>query len=197
MTAVASMTTVSVIYLNDTLKLDSTEVVIFFVATLAASVPGAHCGRLITAKSNPNTSWKISFIFLFVSVTVGIFVLEEIAKTYSYIWGVFLGLGLGWFYATENLFFSMCLPNGQEAEFAGFFVYCSQILVWLPPMLFTISMESGLEQKYGLMITASFLLIATGILMCTGSWDEIIEDASLGLAAIAEAGGLRANSPNV
>eukprot|EP00535_Pseudo-nitzschia_heimii_P003535 CAMPEP_0197185704 /NCGR_PEP_ID=MMETSP1423-20130617/12484_1 /TAXON_ID=476441 /ORGANISM="Pseudo-nitzschia heimii, Strain UNC1101" /LENGTH=492 /DNA_ID=CAMNT_0042636837 /DNA_START=91 /DNA_END=1569 /DNA_ORIENTATION=- len=193
----ASMTTISVIYLNDTLKLDPIQVSIFFLVTLVSCVPGAHFGRLITTKSNPNTSWKINLVYLFVVTTGGLFVVENIPKDYSYIFSFFIGIGLGWFYATENLFFSMCLPNGQEAEFAGFFVYCTQILVWLPPLLFTISLESGLEQKYGLIVASTFFLLAAGVLMFAASWDEIVEEASSGLLAIREVGGSRTHSPDL
>lgn len=186
--AAAAITTISVIYLNDTLKFKATEVIYFFFITLVACPPGAHFGRFVTVKSNPNTSWKISMMYLFVVLTIGVLVLEGVAKIYSFIWGFFVGIGLGWFYATENLFFSMCLPKGQEAEFAGFFVYCTQILVWLPPLIFSIVIESGLEQKFGLMVTTTFFLVAVGILMFTASWEEIVEDASSGVLAIAKAG---------
>ena len=34
------------------------------------------------------------------------------------------------------------MPKGQEAEFAGFALFCSQILGWLPPLVFTLMNEN-------------------------------------------------------
>ena len=126
-------------------------------------------------------------IFLFIVLMIGALVLEVVPSYCSYIWGFFVGLGLGWFYPTENLFFSMCLPKGQEAELAGFFVYCSQILSWLPPLIFTLLVEVNVSQKYGVIVVSTFFLVAVGLLMCTCSWDEIVEETNSGAAAAAAA----------
>lgn len=79
-----------------------------------------------------------------------------------------------WFYPTENLFFSLCLPPGQEAELTGFFVYCTQILVWLPPLLFSILIEAGVSQQVGLISLVVFFIIAFGFLSLVAPWDEVI-----------------------
>ena len=169
--------------------MNSTEIGIFFLVTLVGTLPGTQIAWRLTRKFNPNTSWKISMIFQFIVLTIGAFVLElEGVPSYcSYIWGFFVGLGLGWFYPTESLFFSMCLPKGQEAELAGFFVYCTQILSWLPPLLFTLLMEVNVPQKYGIMVVSTFFLVAVGLLMFTCSWDEIVQEVNSGAAAVAAA----------
>merc|ERR1712224_807908 len=117
-------------------------------------------------------------------MAIGAFVLDalkvELAKSVSYAWAVFIGLGLGWFYPTGNLFFSMCLPKGQEAEFAGFWVYCSQILAWLGPLLFSLLVTYDVEQKYGVAVVASGFLIGCRFLTFTGTWDEILLEAEYG-----------------
>jgi hypothetical protein len=71
----------------------------------------------------------------------------------------------------------MCLPRGQEAELAGFYVYCTQILGWLPPLLFTICVQSDIPQKYGVIITAFGFVVSVLLLSCTGSWEEIVAEA--------------------
>ena len=167
--------------------MNSTDVGIFFLVTLVGTLPGTQIAFSVTRKSNPNTSWKLSMIFLFIVLMIGALVLEEVHSYFAYIWGFFVGLGLGWFYPTENLFFSMCLPKGQEAELAGFYVYCSQILSWLPPLLFTLLVEANVAQKYGVIVVSTFFLVAVLLLMFTSSWDEIVEEASSGAAAAAAA----------
>jgi undecaprenyl pyrophosphate phosphatase UppP len=82
-----------------------------------------------------------------------------------------------WFYPTENLFFSLCLPKGKETELSGFFVYCSQILVWLPPLVFTLLVNADIDQKWGLMSIVVFFFIAIGILMMVAPWEEVLKES--------------------
>jgi len=177
----AAITSVSVVYLNDTLQLSGTEVGIFFLVTLLFTLPGTQVGAFVTRRTNPNTSWKLSMIFLLLILIIGALALEELdegMKSVSYVWAAFVGVALGWFYPTENLFFSMCLPKGQEAELAGFFVYCTQILGWLPPLLFSILVEANVNQKYGVIVTSLGFLVATVILSFTKPWPDIVKEVA-------------------
>jgi len=82
------------------------------------------------------------------------------------------------------MFFSFVNPKGSEAEIAGFRVYCSAILLWLPPLLFSILVEQGAGANLGLTVTASFPLIAAFLLrFCAGSWEEILAESGRGEAA--------------
>jgi len=185
----SALVTLSVVYLGDSLKLTGGEIGIFFLITLVATVPGTVISFKVTSKTNPNTSWKIANVNLFVTTMIGCLVLEGLPKYCAYIWSFFMGLGLGWFYPTENLFFSMITPKGQEAEMAGFYVYCTVILSWLPPLVFTLLMEVNLPQKHGVILVGVFFLVAAACLMFAGSWDEIIEETTSGALAAAEAAG--------
>lgn len=119
--------------------------------------------------------------YIFSVLTIGALTLELAPRYCAFIWAAFVGVGLGWFYATEPLFFSMILPVGQEAEMSGFYNFVSQILAWLPPLIFTAATEARVAQKYSIVITSSFFLIAVAILMCSGTWEEILEEAKNGV----------------
>jgi MFS-type transporter involved in bile tolerance (Atg22 family) len=175
----AATTNLAVIYLSDTVGLNGTQIGIFFLVALFCTIPGAWIGSKITHRTNPNTSWKLCQLTLAAATIVGAMFLEDIKgpKELSYIWAACIGLLLGWFYPTENLFFSMCLPKGQEAELAGFFVYCTQILGWLPPLLFSILVQAGVAQKWGVVVTSFGYVVAVLFLSCTGSWEEILDEA--------------------
>mmetsp|Transcript_44967 Transcript_44967/g.109217 ORF Transcript_44967/g.109217 Transcript_44967/m.109217 type:complete len:673 (-) Transcript_44967:2423-4441(-) len=226
----AAITSVSVVYLNDTVGLSVSQIAIFFLIALIFTIPGSWLGRVVTSYTkNPNTSWKLSQLCLMIILFIGALTLnsEMKIKELSYIWGAAVGCMLGWFYPTENckfinrflcisvvasvsfawyrfhpfssihlfvssdtdghqlairtvhtVFFSMCLPKGQEAELSGFFVYCTQILGWLPPLLFSIMNENGIDQKYGVIITTFGFVVSIALLSCTASWDEIVEEAN-------------------
>ncbi|KAG7340011.1 vacuole effluxer Atg22 like protein [Nitzschia inconspicua] len=180
--SVSTITNVSIIYLTDVVGLSITQIGIFFLLALLGSIPGTNprtYSCIIAHKTNPNTSWKLSLIFFMVTSVIGAFAFDDMKapKELSYIWGTSLGILLGWFISMESLFFSMCLPQGQEAEMAGFFIYCSQILTWVPALIFTVLVQSNVHQKYGIISTSFGFLIALLFLSCTGTWDEILAEA--------------------
>merc|ERR1712232_659049 len=175
-----AFTVMGVLYLNETLKMGGAEVGLASLVLLLSTVPGPKLGEFITKKTNPNTSFKLYMVSVVIFTAAASFVLDSPErKNFAYLWAVFWGISLGWFYPTENVFFAMSLPQGQEAELAGFFIYCTQIIVWFPPMLFTWLNESGLNQKWGLMSMNNFFLIAIGLLTRIKPWDEVIKEAKI------------------
>ncbi|KAI2497164.1 Vacuole effluxer Atg22-like protein [Fragilaria crotonensis] len=104
--------------------------------------------------------------FIIVVATFGALILKEGLEMIAYVWGFVVGNGLhqGWFYPTQNLCFSMLLPRGQEAELSGFYVYCTQILGWLPPLIFSVMVESNIDQKFGILAVQSFFGVAIVLL---------------------------------
>ena len=172
-----TFTLVAVVFLDESLGFTSSEVGIFFLFALFAMIPGGKLGAVVTRYTNPNTSWRLSLLTM---VGLGIFgglaLTKENGKTLGYAWGFLVGLDLGWFYPTENLFFSMIIPKGQEAELSGFFVYCTQIIGWLPPLMFSIMVEKNIKQGHGVIVISMFAVIAVILLSCAASWPEIVAD---------------------
>lgn len=101
----AAITSVSVVYLNDTVGLDTSQIGVFFLIALVTAIPGAKMGSIITSYlQNPNTSWKLCQSCIVLTMIIGAFALEGITiKELSYIWAAVVGIFLGWFYQTENL----------------------------------------------------------------------------------------------
>lgn len=183
--SVGALTTVSVVYLSSEVGLNATDISLFFFVVLVGTLPGSFFAKMISKRINPNTSWQLSMVTLFFVMVIGAFTLGDAPHKYlSLIWGFFVGLVLGWFYPTENLFFSCILPKGQEAEIAGFRMYCAMILSWLPPLVFSILIENGVDAKWGMTFMASFILVAASLLRFgAGTWEEIlIESQRSGLA---------------
>jgi MFS-type transporter involved in bile tolerance (Atg22 family) len=177
--AVNSFTVVSVVYLDEHLGLSGTEIAIFFVVTLIASLPGARMGAWITHKINPSRSYRLVMLCLIVVTMIGSVLADVTNKYVAYGWAVATGVLLGWFYPVEGLYFSMALPKSQETEFSGFYVYSTQILGWAPPLLFAGLVELDISQTYGVWSIALFLVIAIGILSCAAPWSEILVESKL------------------
>ena len=95
--SVGALTTLSVVYLNDVVGLNTTDVNFFFLVVLIGTIPGALLAPQVTKRSNPNVAWQISMVCLFITITVGAFTLGSTPdKYFSFIWGFFVGFSLGW-----------------------------------------------------------------------------------------------------
>jgi len=171
-----SFTTVANTYLIEALGMGGTEIALFFLVSLVFALPGSVWARFITSRTNPNFSWKLSMLFLILAGSGGPFVLDTISniKWAAYVWAALMGLGLGWFYPNENVFFSMIVSPTQGAELSGFYVWCSQILNWLPPLIFGLMYQNGLKQKWGILVLSGFHLIAIGICFLQDPWKELV-----------------------
>jgi MFS-type transporter involved in bile tolerance (Atg22 family) len=175
--AANGLTTASVVYLNDQLKMSGTEIGIMLFVVLLAMVPGGLVFHCIAHHTDPNTSLCFSLLMLFGLCVVGALNLTpEIVFPWVFIWGAGLGLMLGCYYPSIKMFLSFVVPHGQEAEVTGFFVYCSQILVWLPPLIFSILVEMNVDQKFGVIAIGSFGLVSIVFFQMAAPFNEILDE---------------------
>ncbi len=65
----------------------------------------------------------------------------------------------------------MIIPEGQESELAGFFLYCTQILSWLPPLLFTFMNEADINLSWGGVHLNAYLLAGLICFLFLPKWD--------------------------
>jgi len=160
------------------LKFSGSEIGIIFLIALIGTLPGSKIADKISKKTNPVTSFKGSLLFFSAVTVAGAFVLNgPEMKNVAYFFALLWGVCLGWFYPTANLIFSLSLPKGQESELTGFWMYSSQIIVWLPPLIFTLMNESGVHMKYGMVSLIIFFLIGLFFLCLMAPWSIIREGA--------------------
>jgi len=173
-----AFTTVSITFLTEILKFSGTEVGLTFFIALIGTLPGSAIATLVSKKTNPITSFKCLLLFFSAVTVAGAFVLHgPEMKMVAYFFALLWGVCLGWFYPTAALIFSLSLPKGQESELTGFWIYSSQIVVWLPPLIFTLMNESGVHMKYGVMSLIIFFLIGFVFVCLMEPWESIREDA--------------------
>jgi MFS-type transporter involved in bile tolerance (Atg22 family) len=113
--AVNAFVIASVIYLDEHIGLSSGEVGIFFLISLISALPGSVLGARVTKRLDPSRSWQLCMLCFALWGAGGAAVVDATTKNVAFLWGAGVGANLGWFYQTERLFFSMCLPKGQEA----------------------------------------------------------------------------------
>jgi len=166
---------VAVTYLKEIMGFSGNAIGILFFVVILSSIPGSLFGAFVTKKSCPKTSMKLQLVTFSLVNFAGFLSLtgpeqEKLAFFYGMLWGVLLG----WFYPTESLIFSMIIPQGQEAELAGFFLYCTQIIGWLPPLVFTLMNERGVPLKWGGIHLNSYLFIAFLCYHFMLPWDDCV-----------------------
>ena len=172
-----TFTVVAVVFLDGVLGFSGPEIGIFFAISLVGTIPGGLFARFVTSKTNPNTSWRLSMIVLFgLGIFGGLVLNRDNGSPLAYVWGAMVGITLGWFYPTERLFFSMIVPHGLEAELSGLYVYCSQIIAWLPPLLFSVLVEAKVDMGFGVIAVSGFAIIAVALLSMAAPWPEILAD---------------------
>jgi MFS-type transporter involved in bile tolerance (Atg22 family) len=171
-----SLLPIVVSYYSRVLRYNSLDVGLTFLVAVFAAIPGAIVNAKLCHKFNPKISLRINFCFVFAITIAGAFVLTRENPPYlGYIWGVMWGFSLGWMYSGEQLFYTLCMPASQEAEFAGFFVYCTVILTWLPSLIYSAIVERGFKEQYGLGSLCGLQLIAMFTIAMVPDWDHVIE----------------------
>jgi MFS-type transporter involved in bile tolerance (Atg22 family) len=179
--AAQAITTLSSIYLADALLLDSLMTSLFFLDVLVVSLVGCRIGAKVAQKTNPNISYALSYAYLFIALLIGLLTLTPNSPLYGvFIWGGFVGIGLGWLYAVEPLYLSCLIPEGQECEISGFYNFVTVILAWAPPVVFSVCVENDVAQKYALIAAVGFFVPAIALLMCSGKWEDVLAETKTG-----------------
>ena len=173
-----ALTLVSVTYLKEAVEFSGTEVGIMFFIVIISTIPGSALGAIVTYRTSPPTSMKLQLIFFMIVNFVAFTMMTEPEnESLAYYFGILWGISLGWFYPTESLIFSMIMPKGQEAELAGFFLYCTQIIGWLPPLVFTIMNERDISLNFAGMHLNIYIAIALCGYCFMSPWSKCIDAA--------------------
>lgn len=174
----SSFSSISLVYMVEVLGASSLEVSVMFFLVFALIVPGSFIGAWVTKKTDPIISWKLSLVFFsIVTAAAAFFLVGPESIKFGYLFAVLWGTLMGWFYCTEELIFSLSIPKDDESGLTGFFVYCRNILTWLPPLIFTALNEADIGLRWGLFLLVFFFVISLLFLEMISSWTKMLEDA--------------------
>jgi hypothetical protein len=56
-------------------------------------------------------------------------------------------------------------------------MYCTQILGWFPPLIFTVMVQNDINMKWALTAVSFTFLISIFFLCLMSSWPEVLEEA--------------------
>ncbi|GMI13738.1 hypothetical protein TrLO_g2468 [Triparma laevis f. longispina] len=170
--AANAFTTIAVTYCDDVLKFTSTETSLLILVCLVCAVPGSILFSKLTKKIGAHKSYMMSLIWWGgVTAIAPIFMNNPDHKSNAYIFGILWGLGFGWIYPTQRALYCLIIPGGQESELMGIYIFAGQILVWLPPAVFTAMNEADVPMPMGMVMLAGFFFIALGIVYGMGDFE--------------------------
>ena len=166
----------SVTYINEVLKFNITQISILFLVILLSTLPGSYFAYWLADKTNPMTAFKAQIVpFIIVYFAFFLTLTDPSREIAAYVCGVFWGFHLGWYYPLENFIYA----QRQESELAGFFLYCTQILTFLPPLIFTVMNEAGVSLHWAGIHLNIYLFVGLVFFQLMIPWDDRIEAAKV------------------
>ena len=171
-----SLPVVVITFTTDTLEFTSTENGIVIMITLVSSIPGSLIAGWLNHRFKKPIMSTISALLLLVTTNVlaGVFLRGPDQKIGSYIAAIGWGMGFGWNRTCNEFMSSTLIPKGQDSEMMGIFLLTRSFLAWIPPLMFTLLNEAGVEQHYILIALSIFFVFALGSCLMIGNFAEAV-----------------------
>jgi len=174
-----SLASISLTYMTDTLDFTALESGIAFFLLFFFSIVGALIGKISLYFINPIRSNQLCLIFTVANTVIAALILSGPGQQFrAYVVASAWGIGAGWKSVVERFTTCQIIPKGQDAELMGFYLFSTQILVWLPTLIFTAMNESGVDQRIGLSMLIIFNLGGFICLCLMGSYDKCVRLAN-------------------
>jgi len=158
---IQALATIAITYLTDQLQFTARENGIAILLLLCGSVPGAAVSNFWSRYFDPIISSMMAlFLLIVVTALFAAFVTGPGQYWRTYFLAFFWGLGVGWKWTCDKLTASSIIPEGQDTELMGVFLFAGQCLSWLPPLVYTALNEAGVSQRIGVASLDVYLLIA-------------------------------------
>jgi UMF1 family MFS transporter len=159
--ALQAIATIAITYMADQLQFTAQENGIAIGCMLLGSVPGALLASLAARLLDPIKSSIISLLLLItITALFAVFLKGPGQHLETYILAVLWGCGTGWKWTNDRLVASCIIPEGQDAELMGFFLFSGQILTWIPPLVYTAINEAGVSQRVGVATLDVYFVLA-------------------------------------
>ena len=173
--AMNAIITIATTYMSTFLDMTSSEIGSVFLVVLIMGIPGAKLGELLAFRINPLVSAKVCLLMFFLSTSAAAIVLTGPEnKQYAIIFGVLWGICMGWLHPMHTVLFIGLTPGDARTEFMGIYIFCQQVLSWLPPLVFTILNEFGASMSIGLASLDIFFFIGLVCLQSIGRYDHLV-----------------------
>ena len=149
----------SSIFARETLKMDISEIVIYFAMVQTSAIFGSILFGILADHTSHKQTLSITLL-LWLSIVVIAFFIQD--KWMFYGLGVFAGLALGSSQSTSRAMMSIITPQEKKTEFFGFYSFFGKASAILGPVVFGF-VSSYLNQRFAILSVGFFLL--TGLVL--------------------------------
>lgn len=166
---------IAVTFLVFVVKMNTLEIAQAALVLQVGNIVGSYFSAWICRHMTPLNSYRLALTLLGISMGVSAIVMDGPDRKnsvygFASAWGFFMG----WTYPSQRVLFVTLIPKGQETEMMGMFFFMGQILGWLPPLLFTIMNENGVDMRWGLGLITFFDLAAVALTLFMGSYEAAV-----------------------
>jgi len=170
---VIAFTAAALSYINE-LQVSPRNIGITTLIVLASAVPGNKLSLMMMHRFNPLWTLKLcTFLWMGLASSFVWIVNEPGQETRLLLVGILWGLILGMKEPADKTILCNLVPKGIEAEMSGLYIFASQILMWLPPLVFTLMNENGVDIQIAITCFGGYFLIALVALNFMGRYDAI------------------------
>ena len=179
--------TISITFWTDQLQFTAQESGIGVLLLLFGSVPGAVVANRVTRRYDPCTSSRAALIVLTITTIVYSIVIKDPSqKLLSYLITMGWGFGVGWKWTSDRVVTSFIIPEGQDAELMGVFLFAGQVLTWIPSFIYIVLNEAGVSPRYGVASLVFWFLLSYISYVLMGSYDNARIESGRGLVTAGE-----------
>lgn len=176
--AATTFSTVAITYMTHVLGFAPNENGIAILILLLFGVPGTRVAAFLSKRYNPIRSLQACLALWIVNTTAAAVFLRGPGQQYlAYFFAMVWGIATGWIYPSEKTLYVTIIPKGQEGELMGLYICASQILSWLPPLVFTVMNEAGVPMSVGMFTLTIYFMISYMLLNWVGDYDEAVDHA--------------------
>ena len=177
--ATAALITIATTYMAHFLDMDSSQIGVVFIVVLLTGVPGSRVGHILGVWYNPLRSAQVCILYFIVVTVIAAFVLTDPSRSdYTVLFGAFWGIGLGWLHPMNSTMFMTMSPAHSRTEYMGLYIFCGQVLSWMPPLVFTAVNEANVSMSIGLASLNVFFLVGFFCLVMIGRYDNAVAAVS-------------------
>jgi UMF1 family MFS transporter len=149
----------SSIFARETLKMDISEIVVYFAMVQTSAIFGSVIFGILADHTTHKRTLSITLL-LWLSIVVIAYFIQD--KWMFYGLGVLAGLALGSSQSTSRGMMSIITPPEKKTEFFGFYSFFGKASAVLGPVVFGF-VSSYLNQRFAILSVGFFLL--TGLIL--------------------------------
>jgi MFS transporter, UMF1 family len=149
----------SSIFARETLKMDISEIVVYFAMVQTSAIFGSILFGILADHTTHKRTLSLTLL-LWLTIVVLVFFIQD--KWMFYGLGVLAGLALGSSQSTSRGMMSIITPQEKKTEFFGFYSFFGKASAILGPLVFGF-VSSYLNQRFAILSIGFFLL--TGLVL--------------------------------